>query len=533
MLISKKILSICLIVFTLFSCRKDFKRPNWDVDLLAPLVKTTLTLSDLLPDSIIQTNPDTSLKIVYQTDIFDIDMDSLFKIPDTTIVDVFSFPLSSIASPGNSFYSNDEELELNVSNGVELNYAFIESGFIELEVRSEIKEQIIVKYTIPSALKNGDTLVLEELIPAGTLAQDGIFTKTIDMSGYELDLTGISKAEVNTIVTRATGTVDTNATGPVVILAGEKITINNKLIDVIPKYVRGYFGNQQFRFGPETTSFTAFERIVDGTLDIEQVDVNLEFENGIGVDAQLTINQFETVNTNTGTNAVLNGNVIGSSININRGQETFSVPEVNYSNTSVSINTPSSNIDQLIEIFPNQLLYDINLNINPFGNISGGNDFVFKKHPLKTQLNVEFPLSIIANNLTLVDTLDFGLDTEETNGRIIDGDLILYADNGYPFEATIELELYDVNNVFISKIVSLGKIESAPVNAALRVTNKKSSRIIYSLSSIDIDNLYNAKKVFLKVAFTTTAQPQFVKIYEGYEIDIQLVGDFAYNLNFE
>ena len=60
----KKILAICLIVFIFFSCRKDFERPNWDVYLLAPLIKTTLTLEDLLPDSIIQTNPDTSIKLV-------------------------------------------------------------------------------------------------------------------------------------------------------------------------------------------------------------------------------------------------------------------------------------------------------------------------------------------------------------------------------------------------------------------------------------------------------------------------------------
>ena len=104
MLRLKKILTVALILFTLFSCRKDFERPSWDVDLLAPLIKTTLTLEDLFPDSIVQTNPDTSIKLVYQTNIFDIDMDSLFKIPDTTITEIYIFPFNSIANPGNSFY---------------------------------------------------------------------------------------------------------------------------------------------------------------------------------------------------------------------------------------------------------------------------------------------------------------------------------------------------------------------------------------------------------------------------------------------
>lgn len=533
MLSFKKILTFCLIIFTLFSCRKDFERPNWDVDLLAPLIKTSLTLEDLLPDSIVQTNPDTSIKLVYQTNIFDIDMDSLFKIPDTTITEIYIIPFNSVASPGNSFYSNDEERTLNISNGVELNYVMVESGFIELEIFSEIKEKIIVTYTIPSATKNGDTLVLQEIIPAGTIAQDGYFKKLIDLSGYELDLTGISKSEINTLITRAEGTVDTNATGPVTIAAGEKITYFNKLIDIVPFFVRGYFGNQQLHFGPEITNTTAFNMITSGTLDLEQVDVNIEFKNGIGVDAQLILNQFSSINTNTANNVSLNHSTIGTPLNLNRAQLTFTTPEVNYTSYNIAMNTSNSNIDQLIEIFPNQILYDINLNVNPLGNISGGNDFVYKKHSLETNLNVEFPLSLIANNLTLQDTVDFSLPADGESGSIIDGTLFLYANNGYPFNASIQLALYDENMNFLQNLTVNNQIQSAPIDAALRVIGKKESVISIPLTEADVDNLYLAKNIMLSISFTTTAQPQFIKIYEGYEIDIKVVGDFSYNASFK
>ena len=55
-------------------------------------------------------------------------MDSLFKIPDTTITEIYTVPVASIANPGTSFYSNAEEVILSINNGVELNYALIESG---------------------------------------------------------------------------------------------------------------------------------------------------------------------------------------------------------------------------------------------------------------------------------------------------------------------------------------------------------------------------------------------------------------------
>src|SRR3989344_9093736 len=99
------LLAILIILTFSFSCRKAMEKPSWDVDILSPLIKTTLTLNDLLADSILQVNPDTSLKIVYSTNIFTIDVDSLFKIPDTTITEIYSVPLNIVASPGYSFYS--------------------------------------------------------------------------------------------------------------------------------------------------------------------------------------------------------------------------------------------------------------------------------------------------------------------------------------------------------------------------------------------------------------------------------------------
>jgi len=526
-----KIALVFIAVVFIFSCRKDFNRPNWDVDLLAPLAKTSLSIKNLFPDSVIQVESDTSLKLVYQTNIFDIEMDSLFRIPDTVVSANYVFPLSIFVAPGNSLYVDNDEFVLDVSNGVELNTVLIESGFIEVEIFSEIREKVVINYTIPSATKNGDTLVLTELVDAATNFQDGYFKKIIDVSGYKLDLRGTSLTEVNTLVTRASVGVDPNAASSVTVFAGDKITYSSSLVDVVPFYVKGYLGSQQYRFGPETTTMNIFDKVLSGSVDIDQVDVNLDFENGIGVDAQLTIDQLSSINTVNNTSKLLTHAVVGTPINLNRAQETFSIPEVTYSNYNVFMNTTNSNIDELIEIIPNQLLYDINLNINPLGNLSGNNDFVFKKHPLRVKLNVELPLSLMATNLTLADTVDWSISNTGSNGEVIDGTLFLYVDNGFPFDANIELALYDENWSFIQNLTVVDKIIAAPVNASLRVIQKQSSRVSIPLSKSDVDNLYQAGKIIVKVAFTTIPQSQFVKIYDEYAIDIKMVGDFAYNVN--
>ncbi len=519
-----------LVVLTLgISCRKAIEKPDWDVSVLAPLLNTTLTLNNLLPDSVLQVNADTSLKIVYNTNIFDINVDSLFKIPDTTIAEIYTVPLNLIAGPGDSFYSNDEERALNVSNGVELNFATIESGFIELEIFNDIQEKVLVNYKILSATKFGDTLSFTELIDAGSPSHPGYFKKRFDISNYDLKLTGIAGNKTNTLVTKAVASVDTNGS-TVNINIGQKIKFNNTLIDVVPYYVRGYFGSQSYHFGPETTGFSVFDRIVDGTLNIENLDVSLTFDNGIGVDAQLVINQLKTINTHSGANAPLTHAIIGSPININRATQTPIVPEVNYTHYQTTLNTANSNIDNLIELFPNQLQYDINLLINPFGNISGSNDFIFKKHPLKTNLKVEFPLSLVANNLTLVNTSTFNLE-KSSSGNINEGTLLIYANNGYPFDATLSLQLLDEYSNVISSLSVVNNIASAPVDANLKVTAKKMSVLSVPLSSANVEALYRTKKMVIKIAFNTTSQPQFIKIYDGYGIDIKVVGDFSYQIN--
>lgn len=522
-------LTTILLLTIALSCRKAIDKPTWDVDIIAPLVNTSLNINQLLPADVLIVNGDSSLKIVYNTEIFNIDVDSLFKIPDTTITEIYTVPLNLIADPGDSFYSNDEERTLGVSNGVELNYASIESGFIEIEVFNDIREKVLVTYKILSATKFGDTLTLTELIDAGTSFQPGYLKKRIDISNYDLNLTGINGNKTNTLVTQAAASVDTNGS-TVNINIGQKIKYINTLKDVVPYYVKGYFGSQSYRFGPETTDFTVFNRIIDGTIDIEDVDVTLSFENGIGVDAQLVINQLKTINTKNGAQASLNHSIIGSPININRSTQTNSVPEVNYTTYTNQLTTSNSNIDQLIELFPNQLLYDINLLINPFGNISGSNDFVFKKHPLKTQLNVEFPLSLVANNLTLVDTVDFNLE-QNTSDKILEGTLFIYANNGYPFDATLGLELLDENSNPIKNLPISNYIASATVDANLKVSAKKESVLAIPLNKTDVDDLYRTKKIIIKTAFNTTAKPQFVKIYESYSISIKMVGDFAYQIN--
>lgn len=100
-----KIILIIIVVVSLSSCHKDPGKASWDVSVMAPLINTTLTLGNLLTDSLIQVNPDTSLKIVYNNTLYSVSIDSLVNIPNTISQQAFSsnFTLDSVL-PGTKYF---------------------------------------------------------------------------------------------------------------------------------------------------------------------------------------------------------------------------------------------------------------------------------------------------------------------------------------------------------------------------------------------------------------------------------------------
>jgi len=83
----KLIFGVCagLIVLFFTSCRHELDKPKWDVGVLAPLVKSSLTIKDILVDSLIQEEADSSLKIVFQNELYRYALDDALKLPDTPL----------------------------------------------------------------------------------------------------------------------------------------------------------------------------------------------------------------------------------------------------------------------------------------------------------------------------------------------------------------------------------------------------------------------------------------------------------------
>ncbi|CAN5358150.1 hypothetical protein BH10BAC1_BH10BAC1_07790 [soil metagenome] len=525
----KSILVLLLAIpFVFSSCRKEMEKPSWDTELLAPLIDASMSINNILPDSILLANPDSSMKIVFNNDLYKIDIDTLFQIADTTIHNSYALP-SALPLPAGYAIPFPSTTSTTYSlPGIELKTVIIKSGFVSFKVKSKIQEATVYTYGIPCATLAGVPFSRTFTVPARVGSTPGVYNLLVDLSGYTINLTGPAGTQINTIYTSLTAFIDPMGSA-VTVNPSDSLIIDNTFSDIIPYYAKGYFGNNTYNVGPSTSAFTLFDRIVGGTINLEDVDFNFKIENPIGMDARLYVNNISSINTRTGTTINLVNPLIGPPININRAAESGGTIYPTYAN--FPLNTTNSNIKPMIENLPNKFGYSMQVITNPLGNISGSNDFIYSDRLLKASLDMEIPLSLVANNLTLADTLALNISPTSGTQNIHDGTITLFANNGFPFDATLQMYLLNESNVVMDSIFGYANtIVEAPINSSLRVIGKKLTKITVPITESKMDLLYSTKKVVLKVKFNTSAQPQYIKIYSEYAIDVKLVGDFNYTI---
>ena len=533
------LLFLILSMLSLNACRKGNNGPSWDVDVLAPILKTTLGIENLIPDSLIQTNPDSSLTIVFDNTIFRLSLDTLVTLPDTTVKERFDLPFGSFyLQPGQGIPTLNNitnETKYNLKT-VELVEAKIRSGFVSFEIASSIGEMTVVNFTMPGFIKQSVPFSVSTQVAAGSISNPATAYLKYNLTGYNVDLRGAQGIDFNTILANLSVIIDVAAPDSVLVSTGDYFEIKYNLEDIITDYAKGYFGQYNISMNQQIDTMDFFKNITSGFFDMESITMQLSIENGFGMDAQIVIDTLNSINSSTGTNVLLNHAFIGTSINLTRASQIPSPGyRFTYSKYDLNVSSSNSNVAEFIENLPDLLGHSYDITINPWGNNSNGNDFLYYESDFKVNLNLELPVSFSANALTIEDTVLFAASPSENGAEsnINGGFLRLYVDNGFPYEAYVQIYLYDNNYNFTDSLISNqgNKVTAAPVDIWLRVTNKVLSRIDIPLNQNKVDNILAAKEALIKVRFSTIPGNQILKIYTDYEIDLKLVGDFTYRIN--
>ncbi|HYV93368.1 MAG TPA: hypothetical protein VE978_16470 [Chitinophagales bacterium] len=430
--------------------------------------------------------------------------------------------------PSQNLIDDNNLTTYHLSGGAELNNFKIKSGQLTIKIQSTLPQPSHFEYTLPSATDgSGNSISLIHNLPAAPSGSTSSFSQTFDLAGYSLDLTGVYGTDHNTFYSHLIASIDSSGL-VVTISKNDSFFINYTLKDLEPEYISGYVGQQIVNVGPDETPFTAFKNIKSGTLSLENVDVNLSIKNGIGVEGRLNLYNLTSINSSTGNQIPLTWTLLNKPLSIPPATDNPFTP----SYTTFLLNNSNSNIAALVSNLPTQLKYSLDVFINPFGNISNYHDFAYDSSGLEADLDVTVPLSLIASELVLVDTLDFTIGaTEEGDATIKDGTFNLIVYNGFPISASPQLYFYDDNfNLLDVLFTSVQTVAAAPLNDQCVVSGKTKSVLTTSIDEAKMARIRSATKAVLVSTFNTASHPNctFLKIYADYSMDVQLTGLFTF-----
>lgn len=503
----------------LASCSKDREPLVWTSDYSVPLFYGELGIASILPDTLIHENSDSSIVIKFEGNLFDFDLSEIVTIPDTVIRDSFAvaFPTPIQFAPGQSFINDPQEEVLQLGD-VALKYVEIKSGKLKYELKSTIQGSVIYTYQIPSATDwQGNIFSKSVTVQAATSGSLQIVEGEFDLTGYFLDLTGTSGGSFNKVLTNINCKVDPSNTSSVPISSADKILISNEISGIVVQEARGYFGQHSIQTGAKIEDFSVFQKFISGGIEIDDLDVEVVLKNGIGVDVLAKINAFRSIRN--GDIIALQNNIIGQLISLTRAM--IINGDITPTEYDFSLNDQNSNIIDFLELLPLQLGYDLDLEINPLGNISGYNDFYNADAPMGIFLNAELPLSFIANELVIQDTLTIDISSLEQVNQLT---LKFKMENGFPIEANVQLAVLDQNDHIIDRVFSPENIPSGILDQSGKVVDRSLSYNEVTLNAKNLERIRSNGKLILTVKFDTS-NGQKVVIYSDNTLKYSVAAD--------
>lgn len=521
-------LAIITLALGMGACRKDAARPQWDVDITAPLVKTSLTIGDLIPDSILSSDAGGNISILYTFELFSLALDTVLTAPDTSFRYTYALPFAGPVQlqPGTTINASNEVTEFDLQD-LQLTQLIIRSGQLEMVATNMINGPVTGDFTLPAATLAGTPFHMQLMAAPGTPSSPSTTTASRALDGYAFDLRG---PDLNTVNAMASALNYTIAPGgaPVTITDQDSLLAVVAYHGIIPQYASGSFGTHDIPVDPATTDLDLFSS-VSGTLDLDQVSARLRITNGIGVDARANIHYIRSENSTSGQSVDLTGSITAGPVNIDRALDlghTFQAAQ-----NVFDLNEGNSNIDLFLENLPDRIGYAMDLTINPLGDVSNGHDFLYYESRLNAALEVDIPLRLIANDLTLRKLLAVDLPGTADAHALQSGTLHLFAENGFPFSAHVELAVTGPDGQVITVLPTGGTVLAGTLGPNGLVAGSTSSRLDFQVDPELMSVIHQTGTLQITAVFNTADQGQHVQILDSYRMDLQLTMDANYMVN--
>lgn len=400
----------------------------------------------------------------------------------------------------------------------------VAEGDIFMNAFSTINDSVNLQYILPGAVKNGSILQFVEVIPAAQTGQVINQFVTIPVVNYNLDLQGMpgSSNIHNTFYTTFIGSID--STGRIINLSlQDSVFVQTGITNLVADRGYGFLGYDTIS-GNERVTLDNVNGFFDGAFELDDVQLSLEVKNYVGAPFAMRVNGLKSFSDNETRN--LTWNQLGFNFSVPRANETSPGAIPTPGILTINLDKNSSNIQDLVEILPNEVEFDLEAFMNHNQSSADFSQFLNTNYGIEADLQATIPLQIGLDSINFQDTVDFTYNSLDQDWRLEGGDLIIKADNSFPFDINVEIILHNNGGVVLDTLKASDLIAAAPVDTNQRSIGTTASTIRCSLSGSNRNSIQNTAFMVFKTYFDTPDASGLVKIYSDDYLDLQLIADF-------
>jgi hypothetical protein len=189
--------------------------------------------------------------------------------------------------------------------------------------------------------------------------------------------------------------------------------------------------------------------------------------------------------------------------------------------TTQVVDKTNSKIVDFVALAPNKITCSGNVLTN-VGHSPSETQYISSKSAMSVNMSMDLPAGFYANNLTLVDTFEFGLDVFNNFKQ---ASITARVDNGFPFGTKINMVFLDTANKAVDSITVNNLLMSSITDANGRTMQRGISKFELPFSEARIATLNTNKVNKIKLVTTLATENQggkVVRIYSDYDLKISL-----------
>ena len=312
-----------------------------------------------------------------------------------------------------------------------------------MSISSSVAGPLTLRYTLegayfPPQVNQGSNEIVVQL-------NEETAVVSLDLTGVVLDLTGEEGTDWSRLFTRWEVLVSNSASESVGVMGDDMLSLTVALTGLEVAQVEGRFDTQELSTA-DATAVMDLESLQGLQVGWTELELALALENTTGLDLMGKIHSLQRIDTLAeGVETLsLTGPAMAQDVFLSRalvaGSGAMDSWSIQPTTASIGFTSDDGNLAEFMSSIPDALSWNIDVEVNPLGDVSGGHDRIDLTQLPTLNVALRAPLEVSSARAVFLDTLELS----PPDWVDFSGELDLAIDNGFPVGARLQMRLVEL-----------------------------------------------------------------------------------------